>query len=525
MILGGALAAVVALPVGRLVAAASAGTVPWQEVLAAERVLEPMRNSLLVTLAVTAVAAVVGVGAALVTERMAVRGRDALRLGMAVPLFIPDFVAALSWSAAYERGGLVDDLIGLSAPWVTGPIGVVVVLASGAIPLVYLVVAAALATRAEPELELAARACGADRWTAWRTVTLPLALPAVAAGAALVMVTTMNAFAIPAVLGRPAGFPTMTTRIFEDLSRSSEPAAFDRVLVMAVTLAVATLALAVLAEILLPSLGRRRRASGSFAAHARPSWLPAIPLVAFLALSVVIPAAALVLTSVVRGVGLAPVPANWTLDHYAEALGARFGPALANSVLLAVAAATAVVLLGLIGLVVARGRGRRSLGAFSTIGFAVPGTALAVGVLLAYGASLRDTLLLIGVAYVAKFWAIGQRTLAASADLTGGEPMQAARASGAGAFAAARTVAIPLLRPTIVAAWLLVALFALHEVTMSILLYGPGSQTLAVVILNLQQLGDPTVTAALAVLLTTGSLLLALPVVRRPRRASVLSAR
>jgi iron(III) transport system permease protein len=65
-----------------------------------------------------------------------------------------------------------------------------------------------------------------------------------------------------------------------------------------------------------------------------------------------------------------------------------------------------------------------------------------------------------------------------------------------------RTITIPLLLPALAGAWLVVFLFGLHEVTMSSLLYGPGSETLAVVILNLRQLGDVPVTAALAVLLT-----------------------
>jgi iron(III) transport system permease protein len=65
-----------------------------------------------------------------------------------------------------------------------------------------------------------------------------------------------------------------------------------------------------------------------------------------------------------------------------------------------------------------------------------------------------------------------------------------------------RHVVLPLLAPALLAAWLAVFIFAFHELTMSSLLYGPGSETLAVVILNLRQLGDVQVTAALAVVLT-----------------------
>ncbi|MDP9444329.1 MAG: hypothetical protein M3P83_08250, partial [Actinomycetota bacterium] len=65
-----------------------------------------------------------------------------------------------------------------------------------------------------------------------------------------------------------------------------------------------------------------------------------------------------------------------------------------------------------------------------------------------------------------------------------------------------RTVVVPPLAPALLGAWLVCFLTALHEVTMSALLYGPGSETLAVVVLNTQELGRVGQTAALSVVLT-----------------------
>jgi iron(III) transport system permease protein len=218
-------------------------------------------------------------------------------------------------------------------------------------------------------------------------------------------------------------------------------------------------------------------------------------------LTTVVPLLALVLAALTRATGLAPVPANWTLDNFAEALDPRFVGGLAHSVVLALAAATVTLVLGALGVAAMRGRSR-VLGTAVTLGFAVPGSALAVSVLLAYGGWLRDTLAIILVAYVAKFWAIGHRQLAGSVDRLPPDQVRAARASGAGATDALGSIVMPMLRPSIVAGWLVVFVFALHELTMSSLLYGPGSATLAVIVLNIQQLGDPTISAALAVLLT-----------------------
>lgn len=147
--------------------------------------------------------------------------------------------------------------------------------------------------------------------------------------------------------------------------------------------------------------------------------------------------------------------------------------------------------------------------------FALPGSTLAVAVLLAYGASIRDTLLIILVAYLAKFWALGYRPVASGLDAIPSDAYHAARASGAGAWTTTQTVVLPLLRPMIVAGGLIVFMFGLHEVTMSSLLYGPGTATLAVVVLNLQQLGDTGATAALALLLTLVVTLAAVPLMSR----------
>ncbi|NIR39600.1 MAG: ABC transporter permease subunit, partial [Actinobacteria bacterium] len=82
-----------------------------------------------------------------------------------------------------------------------------------------------------------------------------------------------------------------------------------------------------------------------------------------------------------------------------------------------------------------------------------------------YGPLLRDTLLLILVAYLAKFWSLGHRPLRAAIGRTDPDLVGAARVSGASPRTALRTVLVPLLWPAVAGAWGLVFLFALHELT------------------------------------------------------------
>jgi iron(III) transport system permease protein len=127
------------------------------------------------------------------------------------------------------------------------------------------------------------------------------------------------------------------------------------------------------------------------------------------------------------------------------------------------------------------------------------------------------------IAYLAKLWALAHRPVAGGLDRLPPEEVRAARSSGATLLAAVRTVALRPLAPVLLGGWLLVFVTALHEVTMSSLLYGPRSETLAVVVLNSQELGQIGSTAALSVLLALLLLLPALalwPVLHRLRRVS-----
>jgi iron(III) transport system permease protein len=486
--------------------------------------------------AATVLAVLLGATLAVLTERTDVPGRRGLRLAMLLGLIVPGYVAALGWLNTYGPGGMLDDLFGLAFPALVGPIGIVTVMGVEAAPIAYLIVVAGLRTRAEPDLERAARASGASAFDAFRSVTLPLLRPVLAGASAIAFVLSVTSFGVPAVLGIPAGVTTMTTRIYRDLAFSSDPSSFVRAVGLAIVLAVGAALVIVIGDWLLQR--RRQERSGAFGGplgstggaapaagpveegHGR-RWVRPRALVggsaawAIVSAVVILPLVGLLLTALTRAPGLAPVPANWTLDNFAEVLDVRTLEALGNSLVLAAAAAVGVVLLAGLAVLARRGRGAGLTGGLLGLTFALPGSTLAVAVLLAYGVALRDTLAIILVAYLAKFWALGFWPVAAGLDGISDDSYRAARVSGAGVWTTTWTVVLPLLRPMILAGGLIVFMFGLHEVTMSSLLYGPGSATLAVVVLNLQQLGDNGLTAALALVLASLVALAAVPLLGR----------
>src|SRR5918993_4108693 len=466
-----------------------------------------VRNTLVLAAAVTVAAVPIGVSLALVLRHPDLPGRTFWRVAVLVPVLVPDFVLGYSWTQAYARAGFTDTVLGFSWPGLLGPAGVWLVLVVNAAPLAYLVVAVGLAARAEPDLERAARVSGANGATALFTITLRLALPAVVAAGVLVFVLTLGTFAIPQVLGAPAGFTTVTTRIYADLSFGGDPSSFLDAVTLALLLVLLAAVCVAPADALLGPRLRSTRGAGPPGGSAAPGprgvrRAQALALGGYLLLTAALPLAALVLSSVTRALGVPPTPANWGLDHFREVLDVRTAEALGRSLGLAVVAASSLVLLGRLVDVLERRRGGRATATLITLTLVLPGSTLAVALLIAYGRWLSGTLALILLAYLAKLWAVAHRPIAGALDRLPPDELRAARVSGAGPVTAVRTVALRPLAPALLAAWLICFLTSLHEVTMSSLLYGPGSETLAVVVLNSQELGRIGPTAALSVALT-----------------------
>ena len=211
---------------------------------------------------------------------------------------------------------------------------------------------------------------------------------------------------------------------------------------------------------------------------------------------------------------------NLTLRHYRFILFEYdvTRRAIANSLLLAAAAATVTVGLGtLIGWLDLRSTlpGRRWLDYVSLVPLGLPGIVVAVALLqfwLRVPVPLYGTLAILGLAYGGRFIPLAVR--AASAALRQVDPSleETARITGAGWGRTILTITVPLTRPGLFAGWLLVFVPAIQELSASILLFSSESITLAVAVYNLYETGYLEPVAALSVLsmlIITGAIALA----------------
>jgi iron(III) transport system permease protein len=147
-------------------------------------------------------------------------------------------------------------------------------------------------------------------------------------------------------------------------------------------------------------------------------------------------------------------------------------------------------------------RGKFILEFLGVLPFSVPGTVIALGVILVwsgkFGINLYNTAWIIFVAYIARYMAFSLKSNSAALEQVDDSLEEAARACGATHWQSLKDIVIPLIKPGMVAAFFLIFLPALRELTTSVLLYGPTTRTIGVAIYALNEDGETVYAATLA---------------------------
>lgn len=202
---------------------------PWRDLgpqLASEAVRDALWLSTLTSLLTVALCVVLGTPLAWLLARVEFAGRRLLRGMVAVPLVLPPVVAGVALVAALGRNGLVGgplrDLTGWTIPYTTT--AVVLAHTFVSLPFFVLSVEGALRTAGE-RYDVVAATLGADRWTTFRRVTLPLALPGLVAGSVLAWARSLGEFGATITFAGnyPGSTQTMPSLIYTTLQ--ADPAA------------------------------------------------------------------------------------------------------------------------------------------------------------------------------------------------------------------------------------------------------------------------------------------------------------
>lgn len=485
------------LPIGALLVLAGRGD--QLGVVLQGDVLQAGANSLFSATVSALAAVVIGTTFAVLLDRTDLPGRTVLRLLALSPLLMPPFVGAIAWL------GIAGPTSPLNLWWrgtfgaplwsIYGADGVILLLTIHSYPIAMLIVSAAL-RRIPTDLEQAARISGAGPARALTSVTVPLLRPALVSSFVLIAVGNLADFGIPSIIGLPERFVTLATLVYRYLQSGT----VDDPLAVVATIGVVLLVLALLALVADGLLARRGWELDS--SNAVPERTPlgrarvgvGAMMWAVVLLITVLPLLALLTQTLLRAPGVPLTWENLTLDHLVRAVTTPSALAgAANSIMLASLAAVICGILGLaIGVVVARtsGRAPRALGAVAMVPQAIPGIVIAVAwLILAPSLGLFNTPWLILVAYVTSFTALVVQAVAAPLSATPTSAEEAARVAGAGRLRALVDISARMATPAAVAGAVIVAVTAVRELTLSVLLLSPGSQTLGVAIFNFQQAG------------------------------------
>ncbi|MGZ4540107.1 MAG: ABC transporter permease [Blastococcus sp.] len=215
---------------------------PWGNLwsqLTAPGVGEALRLSLVCATAATLISLVLGVPLAWVLARSRARGRSVLRALVTVPLVLPPVVGGVALFLVLGRQGLVGrwlfEWAGITIPFTTP--AVVIAETFVAMPFLVITVEGALHA-ADARFEDVAATLGADRWTTFRRVTLPLVAPGIAAGSVLCWARALGEFG--ATITFAGNFPgttqTMPLAVYLALQRDPEAAIVLSLVLMAVSL-------------------------------------------------------------------------------------------------------------------------------------------------------------------------------------------------------------------------------------------------------------------------------------------------
>jgi iron(III) transport system permease protein len=448
-------AAVLALPlVFLLIEAHGAGTSTVAGLVFRGLTRELLWNTIRLTFVVTVLCAVIGTAAAWCVERTALPGRRVWAVLVVVPLAIPDFVVSFGWVSLW--------------PWVQGFRGAVVVMTLAVYPLVYLPVAASLRA-ADPGQEEVARSLGTGRVRTFFRITLRQARGAILGGCLLVALVLLAEYGAFEILG----YQTFTTEIFTEFNSFSLTSA------CALSLVLVLLSLIVLAgEGRLRGKGRVSRSGALAARQLSPHQLgrATIPVLAGFALLIM------------AALGV-PVGASiyWIFEGGTHSLdgislpGAAWQTALygVGAAAIDTAAAFPVALLA----VRYPGRARNLLERSTYLVLAMPGvvTAFALSYFTErYADSFlyQSTPLLI-LCYSIMFFPLALVGVKASLARAPVSLDEVARSLGQSKLAVLRRVTLRLTGPGLVAAFCLVFLSVVTELTATLLLIPTGAATLA----------------------------------------------
>jgi iron(III) transport system permease protein len=480
-----------------------------------------LRNSLLLALIVGVVSTTLGFLFALLRQRSRLRTRRLLGPFSILPIITPPFILGLAMIYMFGRRGFVThQVLGLSTNVFFGPIGVAFAQILASTPIAYLVLEGVVQAM-DVALEEAAETLGASRWHILRTVIWPLARPGIANALLLVAIESLADFGNPIIVG--GGAPFLATEIFFAIIGRYDPheAAVYGVVLLTITLTIFLIQQGWISRRVYVTITGRP-------SSAAPRSLP--PTLDYAVSGLFLIWVALVVL-LYGSVFVSSVTKLWGEDNTLTLLHLRgLSPTgwrvLWTTVRLAALASVPSAIVGfLIGYLVTRVDfpGRRALEYSAMLSFAVPGTVMGIGYILAFNNGillLTGTELIIIMAFIFRNMPVGIRAGVAAIHQVDRSLEEASTLLRAGSATTLRRIVMPLVRPALFSGLVFAFVRAMTAVSQVIFLITPASNLATTQILSYVEYGSQGRGSALASLLTASLIVVIVPLYAVSRRLS-----
>jgi len=460
--------------------------------------LEALWTSIYISVLSVVSCGIVGVTMAFLLERYEFPGRKILSVLALVPMALPPLIGVLSFTFLYGESGIfpraIKELLGLAqVPFSLKGIWGVVVVHTFTMYTYFFMTATAAIKGLDPSLEEAAASLGANRFTVWRRVILPMLTPAMVASSLLVFMVSMASYTAPLVFGIDR---TMTMQIY--LSRTNGD------LDMAATQSTILSMVSVLFLLIMrwyQGVRNYQNLSKGVSVHRTEIKSKAVRSIAMVlsfagTIVLMLPILVLVLISFsVDGTWTVQIlPPAYTLDHYLDLFtDSKTWRPIVNSLQLSAMACVGIVLFGVAAayaMIRLKFRGKTLLDVLIMLPWALPGTVVAVNLIAAFsqptvfsfGQVLIGTFWIIPLAYFVRHLPLVFRSTSATLMQLDPSVEEAARNLGATWWYSFRRVVFPLALGGILAGTLLAFVQCIGEFVASILIFTPRTTPLSVAI-------------------------------------------
>ncbi len=473
---------------------------------------ETLFRSLKIAIITTITCVLIGVPMAYVVTRYNIWGKKIINIMIIMSLMSPPFIGAYSWIMLLGRNGSITNFLsnfGITVPSIYGFNGIILVFTLKLFPYVFLYVKGALET-IDGSLEEAAESLGMPKWKRILTVTFPVILPTIFAGAIMVFMTSLADFGTPMLIGE--GYKVLPVLAYEEFM--SEMAG-NPGLASALSIVIVTCSLIVLLyqkrvvdKKQYSMSGLRPPKEEKLQPLARVLTTAIVFLIAFISF---LPQIVVIYTSFLKTSGPVFVD-GFSLDSY-RTIFYKLGTNIRNTFVFSGIAIVAIIIIGIIvAYLITKRRSKSSdlLDLLVMFPYVIPGAVLGIGLILAFR---TGPLVLIGtpaimiIAYIIRKMPYTVRSSSAILQQVDKSVEEASISLGVSPMKSFFNVTARLMLPGIISGAILSWISTINELSSSIMLYTGKTATISVAIYTEVVRASFGTAAALASILTVATII------------------